>query len=350
MENGGMKYAWRNQMKILMTGMTRRQANLVSSSSKQDYLTAPIIFYNILKKIEGVKVDWRPITYGEDLKAYDIVLIGLATPNSLSNIFLFQSLWATNYPHLFFVDDFQVKGCFSRLDSYNIFRDFTFGRQKLNVDERKNLMRIPTRVRIEKLAKNILNASHLLAPMFEWGQHSLLLEGTPIMEGGLEFIDPSPFVTNINDVNMSKKERKWICPALYDYSDKLTRWNITWPVDYYHKKNYISEHELEKECVTAYGILSPKYSHAGSGWWRNRFNMAINTRSLLIAHQDEVKGLGKMYDTLRNLRQIENASTKQLNALVEGQRHEFFKNMESKKYNIQKMEGIVSDAIMRWGS
>jgi len=330
--------------KILITGMTRRQANASTSRAKQDYLTAPIIFYNILKKIKWFKVEWRPIMYGEDLSSYDLILIGLSSPNSLSNIFLFQSMWATRYPHLFFVDDFKVKGCFSGHDISNLYRDFTFVRQKLSAEERKTVLR-DKRYLMKEFALNIDNdVDALLAPLFEWGDHKLLIEDTPVEN--VYGIDPSPFITN-NKIVMDKKERKWICPALYDYSDKLKRWKLSWSVEYYHKKNYISEAELEKECDKAYGILSPKYSHAGSGWWRNRFNMAINTNSLLIAHHDEIKDLGDgmSYDVLSNIDVVESMSDVNLRKLILSQRETFLNKVKTKKYNIKKMENIVIHAI-----
>ena len=330
-------------MKVLLTGMTRRQANHVSTRSKQDYLSAPIIFYNIIKQIKNVKIDWRPIVYGEDLSSYDLILIGLSAPNSLSNIFLFQSIWATQYPHLFFVDDFKVKGAFGGLDVDNLFRNFTFDRQKLNAEERVGLKRISNMKRIIQLSDNITEAESLLAPMFEWGDHSLLVEGTPIKKKNLYYIDPSPFITFMRNEHRDK-ERKWICPALYDYEDKLKRWKLTWPVEYYHKKNYISESMLAKRCEKAYGILSPKYSHAGSGWWRNRFNMAINTNSLLIAHHDEVADLGSHYALLENIEDVENASNKTLRKMICDQRNVFFDLMRTKKHNIQKMESIIYEA------
>jgi hypothetical protein len=335
-------------MRILMTGMTRRQANHVSTRSKQDYLSAPIIFYNIIKQIKNFKVDWRPVSYGEDLRMYDLILIGLSAPNSLSNIFLFQSIWATQFPHLFFVDDFKVKGAFGGYDVDNLFRNFTFDRQKLSADERVGLKRTRNMKSIVKLSDNIIEASSLLAPMFEWGDHSLLVEGTPIRKNGLQYIDPSPFITNNEFKDIIKMEKKWICPALYDYEDKLNRWNIAWPVDYYHKKNYISEAVLARRCEEAYGILSPKYSHAGSGWWRNRFNMAINTNSLILAHHDEVVDLGKIYcSLLENIDKIESMTHKQLADLIIEQRDAFFAQMESKKYNIKKMESIIYEARER---
>lgn len=323
-------------MKVLLTGMTARQANTIGKRAL-NYFSAPTAFYDYLTSCK-FEVDWRPVQFGENLSKYDAIFIGIANPNSLSNVNVFSSIWATQWPHILYVDDWQVSTAFGGYTEKNLFRQFMMNKQRAPYDAvLKNKKKLLTLAN-----KNIVDATDLLAPMFPWGNHSLLTLGTNLRT--IVSVDPSPYYHNRNkNLNcFDIKKKKWVCAALYDYTAKLEKLGFNMKdVIHYHSKNKISESALVDNIYPHnWGVISVPYKHAGSGWWRARYNHAVHVGSILWTNEEESRYMGGPYKFISpSDMKSENVD---LRKLATTQREWFFDHIRNESYYIKKMRSLVN--------
>lgn len=332
-------------MKLLITGMTNLQAGEITRR-KRDYLSSVFILKDILEKTKGVEVEHRPIQFGENLKKYDLVLIGLSDFTSVSCIRAFHALWATKFPHLFFVNDWKVKPAFTNCRIEALYKEYTFRRTgSYYTDEQRAYFKRNKKQVAEMIAK-VVNAKTVLAPLFNWGDSEILHKGTNLKK--IYGYDPSPFLITgplptASEKIMKAKDKKWICGALYNYEKKVSRWGLEWPVEYYYNKNYIPEHELINEYKDAVGVISPGYNNAGSGWYRLRFIHALMTNSILFGSQKEVEPLGLAYGG--NLADVEECDDRALAKIANAQQQAFMSFVKTKQVERKKIMNAIEEQL-----
>mgnify|MGYP001589835424 FL=1 len=327
-------------MKILITGMTNLQSGAIARR-RLDYISTPMILVEALKEC-GYKVDWRPIRWGESLSKYDLVMLGLSQTTSVSCIRTFHALWATKYKHLLFVNDWKVRGAYQQLKLKCMYKPYFWKRTTSYYTPEEVKWFKKNKSDINECIESIKSSKTIFAPLFNWGNSSILLKGTEWKE--VLSYDPTPFYLDkdkLQPVKVNGRKKAWVCGALYDYTKQLDKWGLKWPIVNHTSKSYISEQELIEKYKTHLGVISPHYYNAGSGWFRFRFLHAIQANALLRADSREVENLGMSYSKMEN---IEHKDNNVLRRWIKDQREFFLDGVNSRKIELRKLKETIENA------
>lgn len=362
-------------MKILMTGFTALQINSINRSIQKIDVPASVV-----KALEeaGHEVDWRKVTPGEDLSGYDVAWINLAPMNSLNarqgamgSLYVLSS----GLPSVGFFDDWQFNAVFNGARSIasnprSIYKylltggDYRgdepatwFDRAEVEAAVARIAAKDPVagkKVSIERYymmdtdelvqpyeKRLIAAAGQLLGerwaegmvpvcPMYGFGDRSLVRKRMPKEVGAIEALDPSPTIYDslsaVAPADPSTKKRSWVLGALMPHDTWLDKKSLTWPVEIVGSRKMVRERggqrfNTEQEVLEFYnqhwGIMSPPYMHAGSGWWRSRFLYAARVGSILITDKGEGDPLGDAYKV--TISQVEAMNDAELAAAAKAQ-------------------------------
>lgn len=287
----------------LLTGSTPSQ--LASSGTILKILTATTALERGLEEL-GYRVDKRPVTPGEDLSAYDVVLAGINKPNAIVSAYFYGALWAlTQRPDaVLFVDDWQTRQLMPGIEC--LARDYerAFRLPKLRGQEWPEPVKVALFSELNRLVEIAGSWPWpILAPLFDGGDPALLR-----LPGRVVPFDPTPLTPRYPYVE-APKERKWVLASLLLKDPPET----AWPIERYgsaargkggvgrsetnERQPRIREPDLARVYCGAWGVLSPAHDHPGSGWWRVRYLLAADAKSILSAHYDEAKILQSGYYT-----------------------------------------------------
>lgn len=303
-------------MHILITGATRAQTGQTETQRvRYADVVDPLV---IALKNLGHVVTRRSVVPGESLAEFDGMLCGIAPPTGLGSRYCFGWLYAvaSELPRTYFIDDWQTHSMFSNIRScgrspqrmWNTDKKAFMQRDHWEVvEDREMLDRLL--VGIERLCEPVYKQS-VAAPMFSWGDHSLLRQGTPIVS--LLPWDPSHDVlryTRTHRMYWADRQRAWVIGTLSPTQSWREKLNLGWPVAAYgcrkEKQAKIQESELVEWYGQVRGTLVQPYRHCGSGWWRNRILFTAEQRSFLGADVREVTIPGyhispKVFETLQD--------------------------------------------------
>lgn len=319
--------------KVLFTGMTGIH---VRANRRRDYISFTHVLNIMLRKL-GYEVYWGTLYDFSNMKLndFDLVVCGLSQWNSRISAFSYNVLQCSAHKNIvYYVDDWQLRNIEMTEKVYDRLFD-TFMLQ----NNRMTSILTKDKKQLQQMARFFM--SHqlpLIVPTFNWGDPNILLDNMTNPNNFKLFpIDPSPFI-DLHHIKNKIKYKQWICSSLKDIrsSSFIKKLNLTWPIEFYYNKNYISEQKLFTDIYSKnWGIIAQKYYHAGSGWWRMRFLHAINSGSILIADPQEVSCIGTAYDIYPNV--IEKMDTKSLRLLADAQRDLFNNKMLSKYDTLAKL-------------
>jgi hypothetical protein len=129
----------------------------------------------------------------------------------------------------------------------------------------------------------------------------------------------------------------------------LEKKNLTWPVEIVGSRKLIRKlggqrFDTEQDVLEFYnqhwGILSPPYPHAGSGWWRSRFLYAAHVGSILVTDKGEGDPLGDAYKL--KIADVEKMSDADLINAVEAQRAAFKRAIKEDKGLKRNADGTLA--------
>ena len=187
-----------------------------------------------------------------------------------------------------------------------------------------------------------------LVPKFTWGDGSKVTHTLTSREWC--YADLSPYAEEFNTPIPSDdvRSKQWILGVLSDQHKWLEKMGLSWPVEYIGGRaskadTKLTERELVERYANSWGVLSPKYPHAGSGWWRNRVVYTARTRSLMLADPAEVAPLGGPF--LVKASEVEAMNGSQLRELADAQHDTFFAAQATKEQLIETVMGAVHRAI-----
>ena len=296
----------------------------------------------------GYDVDQRQVTLGEDLSAYDEIIVFIAGPRQLVATTVYEGLWAISQrPNCILAyDDWQVPDLFKGVEKAGVgdelFAPFILDVNKKTLEELKPFekeLRSAIATIVEKKSRMLISAFQTghLNNTREYGAH-LLFGKIDYPRDRMFVYNPNPYHRNrtwenighegMEDptwkpsaLNMSlpprpEKERRFNFASLVQ--SKTSRWlkksqsfitdpaddergcimaktltNIyKWPVDLYGSKaetqKRLTEDEMVKVITRDWGCLMPGYDHAGSGWWRARPLQCADAGSILIGEDQEL--------------------------------------------------------------
>lgn len=341
-------------MKILVTGMTATQIGSQRQRPINKYVSAPALLVKGLRALRH-DVDWRPASPFENFKEYDRVVVFMANPVMLGAMYRLGAFTAlVKRPDaIVSFDDWQFKtimngiGTLSTRDYYYLWQS-TIAVQRRHNEEVLASPRL--RRRIEKFVTDTAATRtyrhRVLCYVFPWGDVDKLGVRSEI---GIDAVDPSPLVEIPSEAKSfvpptSRHGRRWLLATLGDHSRWLNDLNLRWPVDWYgHKKGThprIAESELVATMSKYEGLLSPKYPHAGGGWWRARFVFAAVRGVPLLGDAAEMAPIGPAYDVAP--RDFERLSIADRADVAYGQRETFQRRSWSRRKFLNQLRRIIN--------
>lgn len=320
-------------MNILLTGFTTRQANTLRESANF-YVLAQQIFRDMLVEM-GHKVDWRAVEIGEDLSMYDLAMVGLSNPTTMNGMaHRYGGMWAlaSHRNVLAWFDDFRFKDqLYSWLRkpepafSDRLWPDRRYAEHEKAMEWKDRLIAAFQVIKDRKLP--------FIAHIFEWGDISLMARETPDARWFCRF-DISDFVPRLvtDPAPFETRKKAWVSAALTNTDEWINKLGLTWDIVKSTKPKggnpfgggwkKIPEPELVRTLYRDnIGILSHPYSHAGSGWWRVRFNYMTQTQSILLGAIEEAQEMGEAFRY--SPQEIEAMPTHALHALAQRQTNSF---------------------------
>lgn len=332
--------------KVLVTGMTAQQCG---RDPQLRYDPVSALWAAALREV--YEVEYRPAATDEDVVQFDGVVIALAPPASLNTLHVYTALstlercMSEGVPWTISLDDWAFGNLFSSLrtmsrapwrltkELFAYKHDWEFGRQ--NQDR---LM-----VAINQLAHEPI--PRVLIPAYTWGDHSIFEDHVHAKE--YICLDPSAFARayELDPIPNEARRHTWVLGALVKNEQWVESLDLSWPVERYgvEKGVKLMEQELVQTYSEAWGVLSVPYVHAGSGWWRNRFVYAAQTRAIALATCDEVAPLGPAFTT--PAQHIESLSTAELAALAEEQAALILGQITPRDEVVQRLSEVVVSAL-----
>lgn len=341
------------KLSVLMTGFTALQINTEKRTIQK--IDVPASIAQALREL-GHDVDWRKVTPGEDLSSYDVAWVNLAPLNSLNGR---QGAMGALYtlssglPCVGFFDDWQTNTVFNGAKALvrkpeMLYKHLLVGTEHRGDEGATYFSRADIEAALERVRainpdaakkcyieryymmdddetvqpweKRLVQAAEdLLAdrwkagmvpvcPMYSFGDRSIVRKRMPKELGPIEALDPTstivPTLSPVIPLNQTLKKRAWVLGALMPHDTWLERKNLTWPVEIVGSRKLIRKlggqrFDTEKDVLEFYnqhwGILSPPYPHAGSGWWRSRFLYTAHIGSILVTDKGEGDPLGDAY-------------------------------------------------------
>jgi hypothetical protein len=256
----------------------------------------------------GYEVDQRPVRPGEDLSegGYDAVVIGLAPIRGNPARHTYGGLWARRearrleLPSFLYVDDWQYPKVRSEIVGQERRMETTFFNEHKRAcrafmdDAIANRAAIEDELTLFARAADAGEWEPVVYPSWAWGDSSIVAETVPSVD--VVKFDPGAWAYEICEQEYSslraepvsmggptmddairdhawQRDRAWIMAVLSDQSVWLKRQGFEWPVEWYGGKGThgkLPEREIRRRILGAWGVLSPGYKHAASGWWRVR--------------------------------------------------------------------------------
>jgi hypothetical protein len=340
-------------MKVLMSGFTALQINTEKRTIQK--IDVPASIARALRE-SGHDVDWRKITPGEDLSSYDVLWINLAPLNSLNGRQgAMGALYAlsSGIPCVGFFDDWQFNTVFNGARALirkpaMLYKHLLVGTEHRGEEGATYFSRADIEAALERIRevnpaaakkcyieryymmdndenikpweKRLVQAATDLVdkrweagmvpvcPMYGFGDRSIVRKRMPDELGPIEALDPTatiiPTLQPVIAKPAADKKRAWVLGALMPHDNWLERKSLEWPVEIVGSRKLIKKlggqrFDTEQDVLEFYnnhwGILSPPYPHAGSGWWRSRFLYAAHVGSILVTDKGEGDPLGDAY-------------------------------------------------------
>jgi len=173
--------------------------------------------------------------------------------------------------------------------------------------------------------------------------------------GPIEALDPSSTIYDtletVTPADAATKKRSWVLGALMPHDTWLERKSPAWPVEIVGSRKLIRKYggqrfQTEADVLGFYndhwGILSPPYPHAGSGWWRSRFMYAARVGSILVTDKGEGDPLGAPYKL--TIRQVEAMNDAELKEAADAQSAALRPHMPTYQSFVEHCNRIVTRA------
>lgn len=307
--------------KLLLTGSTPIQVG--SDRTVLKIITAAACWRSALKEM-GYDVDWRSVTPGEDLSAYDRVCVVLNQPCSISSSHVYGALWALRErpDATVFLDDWQTGQLVSGFQTCARSKDRAFRLTKYWPAEKMAAVKDnegPLFEIVQKLAAGNWRWPVVVPTL---GDGDVLLLGIPAET--VVGVDPTPFSKRYDRI-AAIKNRRWIQATLTNKPLPCLGWDVVGYGMLDRSKGVggigsagdlaqrrLPENELMGEYCKSWGVLSPAHPHAGSGWWRMRYLMAADAGCILSADVREAECLGDGYVAASDPAKVEAMSNRQL--------------------------------------
>lgn len=350
-------------MKILMTGANAR--SIGSTKIRYDYVQ----FHQIMKaglEALGHEVDMKPVFSTDDLDdcCYDRALVHVGAPSSLSNGYLpgaALTLARFGEKARVYVDDWSAERLADDIAAH-IERPRGWERH-VSVFRPKEWGRLGHVRHVNAARKALLSFLDpqgppwvIAGPFFNWGDpRGFFTTGKRIIHSIPFTIDPSPMISFPSFARPAdaRRARRWVLATLQNHERWLQDLNMTWELSELGaaKKNVggvrrsdapavLPEAEVVRHYASAWGVLSPWYKTAGSGWWRARFNYAAEVGAILFCGDADGEWIGPSFTN--TVSEIEAATTSELRALADRQAQQLWEHAATTDEFLERMDELVA--------
>jgi hypothetical protein len=350
----------KDEMKILFTGYTAQQ---IGNGTRLGYGPVADLFAEALRDA-GCTVEHRPVEPDESLKDYDCLIVGQAPLHALGSNYAYPALHAIARARsegcglMFYLDDWQIPNLMSGVrtvckEPKRLVKGIR--KEKGNDDPSTFVYKRHRDWAVQHLDTLMLTVNAMkdrpwpatFVPKFAWGDPTSLVK--PLNSKEFVYVDVSPYTAVYDTVIPPDNERygQWVLGILSDQREWTNSLGLKWPIQYIGSKKSkapvepMKEWDLVQLYANNWGVLSPPYSHAGSGWWRNRFVYAARTRSILLGSPAEVSCIGDAYTI--PVDQIEGSGIPRLREIADGQRDQLLKWEWSK----EQCQTVMLDAVKK---
>ena len=335
-----------NKKKILITGYTSRQSG--SKRVKGDYITFAFLLNDILTEM-GYEVDYRVIPVGEDIYAnnYYFAFCGVAPLSSISAHHVNETHYVIRKMgtrQCVFFDDWSacnwgpsVRSVLKDWNRYVKYKKFPYLPEIL--EETRESLAFMALTQVENFN------SPVLAPMFKWGDHSLLIKNNYCAK--LISIDPSHWLKypTITIPKKTERRKQWIMAALSNHTAWVNRQGFKFPVAFFGNVRmpsgvYLPEDSTIQLFADSFGVLSVGYPSAGSGWWRSRYLNAAWAETPIYSDHRDACTMGESYQGSPQDFERE-FYTSRYDKRIAGQAEWLNDNLEQKEEVIAKFEELL---------
>ncbi len=283
-------------------------------------------------EMASCEVDMRPVVPGENLgeRGYDAVVVGLSPPKGNPARYLYGALWAMMSASrcggrlMFYIDDWQyrkiqqeARSQLGRLDTmFNDHKKTCRASMTEALQVRPHL-----EVAMQALAERTWPVT--VYPSWRWGDASIVAETLPARQ--IVQFDPTAWALELTERDApdlrpdSERRRRWVEASLVKHERWVEKQGLTWPVTYFGPVNggTVPEIEVRREFTRNWGVLSPEYPDAGSGWWRVRGVNATVARAITYSGKAEMGAMGDAWSMSPG--EIEIMSDRELRVLADAQ-------------------------------
>jgi hypothetical protein len=282
----------------------------------------------------GFIVDHRAVRVGESLDDYDLVIVdandprGSKTQHHLGALWALVQDWTDGPPVCINWDHWDIKrifrGMLNEIDPIG-----TPSGPRKWVSEAKMYAEV-LEMQGERWGEGYWQQG--LCCAFRWGDHERILSKTNL--DSLFLFDPSQDQPTLAEESHQKR-RVWVLAALTNHQKWVDSLGLKWPVEYY---GAVSGQRIDRDDLLhlyseSWGILSPPYYHAGSGYWRARIVHSAKAGCVLGCGDKEVP-YWAYGDDLRAYESFDDAT---LRHVAEKQQEWFWKNTTSREETIERL-------------
>lgn len=288
-------------MKILITGMSSRQAN--PTAAKRD-ITIAVLLKRALEDA-GHEVQLRDPKVAEDISEFDHAFVGvgplhgMGTNRSYGTLSVILRTWPNKLT--LFSDDADMGKIVGGLQTVLADPDarFTkpFFKYKKDWDIASQPGWRPWLLEGVKMLRDY-EWPQFLIPAYSWADVPQLVKKVPNAQNTTTAVDLSAYLDAF-DVDLDPelaRDRVWVTEA--SVSDKwLTQQRIGFELEHYGSGTTKRPNDqlLVERYSQVWGVVESPIDH---GWWTSRMGYAANARALYVTKWQNVKWLGDAYSLL----------------------------------------------------
>ena len=317
-------------MKILITGQTSLDC-FENYYLKQQLRVIPgvVALVNGLREL-GHEVEQRPVTWGENLSQYDKIVTFLSPTDTFCAGYTDGALWTlTRDDTLCAISDWQTD---------RTYLDPMKKEAKWKDAFVSQLNGVTDRDAVDELHDQWLCGRKILLTAFEGGDLSLVFSKASVKTAAANRIcegyqlfgyDPNPLLPlRRPKTTFDNKERRWIIAGLSEANRKSwKKLKPTLPVIEVGKRGpggcRMPEDEIVDFFAQSWYHWLPGYSHAGSGWWRAKFQQLSDCLVVSVCANPKEGAIFGPSWVIENPLELETMSDSELHNLSVRQRLEF---------------------------
>lgn len=308
--------------RILLTGMAARGVG--STKVKHHIVSLPDVLGRALREL-GHEVDGpRRVRLDEPLSGYDAVWVQLGWVSSLSSTYAHEAARVMadfDGPAVRYVDDWRSQWLADDIAGHvQSEKGWAKHWQRFRA-EAWSTIEAGDRERYRDALLAPIQGAPLLVPIMGWGDASKFDVSTKARLSKVVPFDPQRLVDyhTTKWAPDAKRQKRWVVASLQEHDKWVASLGLEWDVLKLganpklpggvpikgHQNQVIPESEVCQIYAESWGVLSPEYDSAGSGYWRTRWFQAMEAGAILWPGPRDAEAFGWPLSQVEDPRHIE---------------------------------------------